>query len=322
MHGKKRLNMLVCQCCKKSFIGSTARVCSEICRREIARKNKKIDGIEGYDYLICDICGTHAKELALHYKRYHTEAKLQKPSKCKKLRDSVRGENNPAYQHGGLFSPFSKNFVNYDGEESRKLILKKQGETRKKNGTNPFTREFYNTDEDYSKAQTRDLTWFIEKFGEIEGKHRYIQKTEKWMNSLDVKTDDEKKRINRLKIGRCGAISNAEKEILQHLLSVGIIADSQFQLKKLGKGYYLYDITVGNKIIEYNGDFWHCNPLFWDKDEFNPRLHITASNKWKLDKLKNEFAKENGYEVMIVWEQDYKHDKQGIIEKCINFLKQ
>ena len=163
MRGKKRLKELMCQCCSKRFIGSTAKVCSEKCRSELARKNRKIDGVEGTDYLVCNICGTHAKELASHYKRYHPNDELQTPSKCQNLRDSVKGENNPAYQHGGRLSPFSKKFVNYDGEEKRKSSLKKQGETRKKNGTNPFTREFYDSDEEFSRAQTRDLEWSISK---------------------------------------------------------------------------------------------------------------------------------------------------------------
>ena len=236
MRGKKRLKELTCQCCKKSFIGSTAKVCSQSCRSELARNNRKIDGVEGYDYLVCNVCGTHAHELASHYKRYHPNIELQHPSKCKKLRDSVSGENNPGYQHGGKFSPFSKNFVNYEGEEKRKAVLKKQGETRKKNGTNPFTREFYDTDEEFSKAQTRDLSWFMEKFGEDEGTKKHRAKIEKWMKTLELKSDEEKKRINRLKVGRSGAISKAEKEIIQHLEFRNIHPDSQFQLKKNGKG--------------------------------------------------------------------------------------
>ena len=26
------------------------------------------------------------------------------------------------------------------------------------------------------------------------------------------------------------------------------------------------------------------------------------------------------YEVLVIWESDYKNDKQGTIDKCINFL--
>lgn len=299
-----------------------AKVCSDKCFSELKRKTRKINGIEGIDYLVCKICGTHAKELASHYKRYHPTEEVPRPSKCQSARDRMKGANNPAYQHGGKLSPFSKNFIKYEGEEKRKAALKKQGQTRKKNGTNPFTREYYDSDEEFVKAQTRDLSWFIEKYGEDEGTKRHAAKTEKWIATLDSKSDEEKKRINRLKVGRCGAISKAEKEIKDALIKMNIEVNDQFQLKKNNKGWFIYDLNVNNKIIEYNGDFWHCNPKLYNSEYFNPRVKLSAADIWIKDKAKIDFAIEQGYEVFVIWEQDYKKDKQGTIDKCIKFLTQ
>lgn len=303
-------------------MGSSAKVCSPSCWSEIRRKNRILDGIEGIDYLSCKICGTHAKDLSSHYRRYHPDNELQRPLKCQKLIDNSSGENNPAYGHGGKLSPFSKKFVHYKDEETRKSILKKQGEMRKRNGSNPFTREYYGSVEEFSKAQTRDLAWFIKKFGEIEGPIRHANKIEKWQNTLNLKPEDEKRRINRMKVSRNGAISKAEKEIIQILKENEIYVNDQFQLNRGNKKYYIYDIERGNKIIEYNGDFWHCNPILWESTKYNTRLHMTAGEKWILDLEKIQFAKDRGYEVLVIWESDYKQNKENIIQKCLNFLTQ
>ena len=38
------------------------------------------------------------------------------------------------------------------------------------------------------------------------------------------------------------------------------------------------------------------------------------------DKKKIDFAKSLGYDIFIVWDNDYKKDKLGILEKCLDFL--
>lgn len=30
----------------------------------------------------------------------------------------------------------------------------------------------------------------------------------------------------------------------------------------------------------------------------------------------------NGYEVLVVWESDYRKNKEKVIEQCLNYLKQ
>jgi hypothetical protein len=275
-------------------------------------------------WIECNICGYRANELANHLKRAHAiKAKDYGLTKCKNFRDKMKGENNPAYQHGGKLSPFSKNFINFESEDKISELKVKARATRESNcNYSPFDRAYYNSDEEYTKAQTRDLAWFIEKFGEIEGIVKHKEKTEKWITALDAKSEDEKKRINRLKVGNGYAISEAERELIEICIKNNINVISQLQLKKDNKGYYLYDISYNSKIIEYNGDFWHCNPTIWDSEKYNPRLHMNAKEKWKLDKIKNEFAESQGYDVLVIWESDYKNDTQGTIDRCIKFLTQ
>ena len=322
---RKEVNDDICWSCgeskEKYYYKATHHVCLDCL---VNKSHIEYTKVNKDDWIECNICGYRASELSNHLKTMHgISAKDYGITKCQASKDKMKGENNPAYQHGGILSPFSKKFKNYTDEDTRKAALKKQGVTRKKNGTNPFTQEYHDKhNTSLSEYQTRDLNFFIKKYGDEEGKKRHASKTEKWIKSLDSKDEEEKKRINRMKVGRCGAISKGEKEILKCLKNLGIDADSQFQLKKNNKGYYLYDITVGFKIIEYHGDYWHCNPNKWDEDKFNTRLHMTAKEKWDLDEIKNLHARSHGYEVFVIWESDYKADKQGTIDKCIKFLTQ
>ena len=41
---------------------------------------------------------------------------------------------------------------------------------------------------------------------------------------------------------------------------------------------------------------------------------------WDKDKLKNDSIKNIGYNILIIWESDYKNHKEQTIQKCIDFL--
>jgi len=85
------------------------------------------------------------------------------------------------------------------------------------------------------------------------------------------------------------------------------------------KKQYVYDIVVDKKIIEYNGDFWHCNPKMYTEDYINPRTKIKASDKWTSDIKKIEYAQTQGYVVMVVWESDFKENKEEVLKNAYNF---
>lgn len=86
------------------------------------------------------------------------------------------------------------------------------------------------------------------------------------------------------------------------------------------KKHYAYDFEYKNKIIEYNGDYWHCNPKMYSKDFIHRTRHITANEIWKNDEAKIKAAKSFGYDVLVVWESEYLLNKDYVIKKCIKFL--
>jgi len=62
------------------------------------------------------------------------------------------------------------------------------------------------------------------------------------------------------------------------------------------------------------------NPKMYSSDHIHPIKKMKASVVWKLDKIKNEFAENMGYSVLVIWEQDYYHNKDAVITKCLTFL--
>lgn len=45
-----------------------------------------------------------------------------------------------------------------------------------------------------------------------------------------------------------------------------------------------------------------------------------AQDKWKKDKEKIDYAKSKGYMVLIIWERDFKNNKEDVIKECLEFI--
>lgn len=43
---------------------------------------------------------------------------------------------------------------------------------------------------------------------------------------------------------------------------------------------------------------------------------------WNADKNKIDLIVERGYEVLVIWESDYKKNPQQTLEKCIEFINE
>mgnify|MGYP003641888982 CR=1 FL=1 len=63
------------------------------------------------------------------------------------------------------------------------------------------------------------------------------------------------------------------------------------------------DFKYGNKIIEFDGDYWHSKP-----------------EQIKKDKLRDEYLIGKGYKILRVKESEYKMGKDKTINECIKFL--
>lgn len=304
-------------------------------------KNAKIDSNNPKTFTICLECGYLGRDLTSHitrahkmkgadYKIKHHVDKLVCDEISEVVSKRVSGENNPAWQHGGKFSPYSEKFV-YADTTDRKALIEKAIKTRSDRGNDTTTIKYYlkKTDGDEAEAakllKERQTTFSLEKcieeLGEIDGHKRWKERQIKWIDALDSKSDEEKARINRLKATAIGSISKAEKELFEEFSANGIEVHTQFALVEDNKRVYVYDFRLNDKIIEYHGDYWHANPEKYESTYFNKQMNKSAQEIWERDSKKEEYARSKGYTVLVVRESNYNDDKKKVIEECMNFLR-
>lgn len=121
--------------------------------------------------------------------------------------------------------------------------------------------------------------------------------------------------------------SNIHKKVYQFIKNqLGVNVENEFPINIIdgSDDLFLYDIHIKdtNKLIEVHGDYWHCNPKFYSKnDVFHfPKYKITAEGQWEKDNFKNERARELGYELLVVWEDEIKNEWPIVKRKIKKYL--
>ena len=112
-----------------------------------------------------------------------------------------------------------------------------------------------------------------------------------------------------------GNRSKGEEDLANWLQSCGL----SFR-RNVGIDIYNCDIVLDDKklILEYFGDFWHCNPKFWEADRYHSRMKLNASERWRRDQQKIQDLKSLGYNVMIIWEHSWKNDRPQIEKEILS----
>ena len=85
---------------------------------------------------------------------------------------------------------------------------------------------------------------------------------------------------------------------------------------------FCYDFTdlENKKIIEFNGDVFHGNPKLFDKnDRPNPYSNEKAWFIWARDKGKMSIAKKHGFDTFVIWESDWRKNKDEVIKQIKEF---
>jgi len=108
--------------------------------------------------------------------------------------------------------------------------------------------------------------------------------------------------------------SKLEKLIIKELKAQGFAVIHSYKLERKIYDIYIPDL---NMLIEFNGDYWHCNPKRYKANYFNIKKNMTAKQIWALDESKEQLAKEKGYEFLTIWESDYRKNHKIILRKII-----
>ena len=224
---------------------------------------------------------------------------VEYPSQSKEIIDKWKKNNLEKY---GVEYPMQSQIVK---DKSRQTCLEKYG----------F--ESHNSSPEIKEIKKHSC---IEKYGvenpfQIESVKEQIKQTnlERYGVENPFSSPDIIDKIRKTNIERYGRsfpnVSHYEDELNEYILTIysdEIIRNDRNTIR-LEFDLYLPKIKFA---IEFNGDFWHMNPLFYEENDINPITNICASDIWKRDLNKQNVAKQNGILLFVVWEHDWKHDKE------------
>lgn len=311
------------------------RVFTQFSNKSINQKISRIYNELSREYdseeVTCKCCEVYRrKDIRQHIRREHniTIEQYKEEYDSEVICDSTKsvyskklsGENNPWYNHSGKFSSLSEKFKKYDTlntedvkdkiKEVSNKISKSLKETDKLNTRKEYwINKGYSEEEAKEKIKERQTTFSkeicIKKYGKKDGLERWKTRQEKWQNNY-----------------RKSNYSKISQELFWALMSTNVVSKKDVRFASLNNKTYLQDYSRNfeltlrlnnstikpdfiykNKIIEFDGDYWHGK----------------AGNVLRELKRDNEIIS-SGYEILHIKEKDFNINKDKEIEKCINFL--
>jgi hypothetical protein len=342
-----------CIICNKEFSTSDGRVkmCSQKCKDKYSKtysdkkREKYLSGIEGKDYIICKWCGqkvtriygqhikfSHPDKTIKDYRKEFPDSpvctendiknisvnsgKHMKEEKYRKMfSEMVKGEKNPVHKNNMSeqkrkeLSPFSKEFYkkrNLSENDYKKFLKGSLSEREFDTTLEYYLKRGFSEEEAKEKLKERQTTFSlkkcIEKYGEEKGLERWRGRQEKWLKNYKkqnysnisqilFKTLDLKIKKDFKQIFYATCVDNDINNEYRLILSNKVLCPDFIILDK-------------NKIIEFDGVYWHRNTPENQKREYD-RDYI----------LKNA-----GYEILHIWENEYKKNPENTVKKCIDFI--
>ena len=115
--------------------------------------------------------------------------------------------------------------------------------------------------------------------------------------------------------------SGMEKTLVDYVKSIysgEIVENDKSALGGLEIDIYLPELKVG---FEFNGDYWHMNPLFHKFNDINPSSHMIAMDKWKDDRHKIIVAEEKGIKLYGIWEYNFVNEREYVNDLVMNVIR-
>jgi hypothetical protein len=208
-------------------------------------------------------------------------------------------------------------------------LIAKYGE---KEGTKRF--------EEYRQKQRtagNTLDYFVSKFGEYEGALKYEEvcklKGVTLNNMIRIHGRDEGFiRYNAwLERTKGNFVSLSGQQFVKDIIEI-IPDDYIFHEGVFGKEFCIYedrpmmfDFVVTHPVkraVEFNGDFWHANPKKYSADDIVPLRGgcKKAKDIWESDSAKIKALNKRGFEVLVVWENEYLKNPNETIAKVAKWI--
>ena len=276
--------------------------------------------------------------LKLMNERATDRGKIIKKSLDKKLAENPNFHKEKSHQSKDYWIKRGLNEENAKekAKEVMKMIHIKAGKKRKENPKmyddilptqlKYWLKKGFNEVDAKKQLKKRQLTFTLEtcikKHGFKKGTKIYNNRQIKWSKNIK----------RQYKAGKFSKVSKSnyskpELELFENVVFkmnltkfYSGLNENQF-FRRFKDKTYSYDFVYGKKIIELNGEYWHCNPKNYKKEYYHKHRQMTAEEIWNFDENKIKLIENKGYEVLIIWENDYKQNTEMVVKRCIEFLK-
>lgn len=151
--------------------------------------------------------------------------------------------------------------------------------------------------------------WIKKGYSENEAKEKIIETQKQNGQHLKNKLKNDKRFLKQFKENNNIVFQElSNKEVIMYNENI--------------KNIYMYDYVdfTNKKVIEFNGDYWHCNPHKYNESYNHPLIKKTAKEIWEYDKEKIDFVKNKGYDILVIWENEFKQNRNKVVKKCIDFI--
>lgn len=190
----------------------------------------------------------------------------------------------------------------------------------------------------FRQKYTNTLEYFIEKYSQI-GSIKWLENNKlKGMTNnpaylakkYNITYQEAIEKIEKRTTTSPALISLAEKTFVDSFESLlGTEIFFSYKTKQLHMWSHITNSSIFfdiadiklKKIIEFNGDFWHCNPKKFNIDYFNKVTKLTAKETWEKDQNKIYTANQRGFSVYTVWEDDFKNSPELTLTEAVNWWK-
>lgn len=115
--------------------------------------------------------------------------------------------------------------------------------------------------------------------------------------------------------------SKEEKELFDYLVALEKYGVSDDEICIGDNKYLAPDMIINGKVVvEFYGDYFHANPLVHSANEYIVKKGKTARELWEIDSERKKWLEDAGYDVIIVWQHDYRQDKQTTLQNLVKAI--
>lgn len=160
---------------------------------------------------------------------------------------------------------------------------------------------------------TKDI---ISEYQKVHGNHLYCYqnvvykgaKEKVKIKCLRCHREFEQLSFNHLKGKGCPSCNPGNVSKLENLWldSLDVPADCRQITIMIRNRIYKVDALVGKTVYEFNGDYFHGNPRVYARDFMNDKNGKSMGELYDNTIDKQKALQDNGYEVISMWESDFK----------------